>query len=121
MYEAPCIAAACIRAHPPPQIRALLACFEILQARYVERVQQMWFIRAPSLFYSIWRIVKPFVAEKTRAKIRILRDEEVAPTALAQFDADHLPKEYGGKGELVPLTPEPRPWELPGLARRRRY
>lgn len=101
--------------------QVLLACFDVLQRFYVERVEAMWFVQPPAVFWAIWKVVRPFVAAKTRDKIHFVSKSSVGPLVLSKFHAHDVPAAFGGTGEYRPLTPEPLPWELPGLRRRRRY
>ena len=101
--------------------QVLLACFDLLQRFYVERVDAMWFVQPPAVFWAIWKVVRPFIAAKTRDKIHFVSKRSVGHLVLSRFHAQDVPPAFGGTGELRPLTPQPLPWELPGLARRRRY
>lgn len=102
-------------------VAGLVACFDILQKFYVERVEAMWFVQPPALFWAIWKVVRPFVAAKTRDKIHFVSSKNLPPLVLARYEAKDVPAEYGGAGEFLPLAPDPLPWEAPGLARRRRF
>lgn len=103
-------------------LKALIACFEILQKFYVERVKHLWFVEPPTLFWAIWKAVQPFVAPKTRAKIVFLYGQEVASTLLTHFKPEDVPAEYGGTGLHRPISPGNCVWEtLPGAPRRRKY
>lgn len=102
-------------------LKALLACFDILQKYYVERVAHIWFAQPPTIFWAAWRIVTPFVAPKTRDKIAFLYGADVTQTLLRHFDAADIPAEYGGSGALRPVKPEGAPWEAPDALRQRRY
>ena len=102
-------------------LKALLACFDILQKYYVERVAHIWFAQPPTIFWAAWRLVTPFVAPKTRDKIAFLYGADVKQTLLRHFDAADIPAEYGGSGALRPVKPEGAPWEAPDAQRQRRY
>ena len=103
-------------------LKALIACFEILQKYYVERVKHLWFVEPPIIFWAVWKAVQPFVAPKTREKIVFLYGPEVAQTMRHHFKVEDIPAEYGGTGDHRPLSPAPCIWEtLPGAPRRRRY
>lgn len=41
---------------------ALLTIFRLLQNHYVERLHRMYLYAAPSIFYGVWAVVKPFVS-----------------------------------------------------------
>ena len=46
-------------------VKALLACFEILQKFYVERVQHLWFASPPAIF---WCARQPLAARGEHAR-----------------------------------------------------
>lgn len=102
-------------------VASLITCFDILQKSYVERVQHIWFMRPPALFYGIWKLVSPFVAPKTRAKIAFLYGADVAAATLAHYAPGDVPVEYGGTGAFRAVGPGPAPWEALDAPRRRRY
>jgi hypothetical protein len=102
-------------------VKALIACFEILQKGYPERVKHLWFAEPPALFWGLWQAIKPFVAPKTKEKIVFLYGKAVADTLRAHFNAEDVPVEYGGTGQLRPIHPGPCVWEQQGAQRRRKY
>jgi hypothetical protein len=102
-------------------VQAILACFDMLQKFYVERVDAMWFLQPPTIFWALWKVVRPFIAAKTREKIHFVSSRDLPALALSRYEAADVPTEYGGRGELRVLQREPLPWEAKGLARRRQY
>ena len=103
-------------------VKALLACFDILQKYYVERVAHIWFAEPPTIFWAAWKLVSPFVAPNTRSKIDFIRTSaEVRATLLRFYDAADVPVQFGGTGPLRPVTAGPAVWEAPGAPRQRRY
>ena len=53
-------------------VEGLKALFDLLQRHYPERLAELWFLKAPFIFWGLWRIVSPFLAEGTRCKIRFM-------------------------------------------------
>jgi len=56
----------------------------------------MFIINAPMLFSGVWAIVKPWLDEKTKAKIKIL-GSGYKKTLLEYIDEENLPDFLGGK------------------------
>lgn len=63
---------------------------------YPEIMGCMFIINAPFLFTGAWRVISPFIDEKTRRKIHILGGSYL-PRVLELVDEDKWPKELGGK------------------------
>ncbi len=38
-------------------MKALQAIFELLQSHYPERLNALWFLNAPLIFWGVWRLV----------------------------------------------------------------
>ncbi|KAG0502710.1 hypothetical protein HPP92_002782 [Vanilla planifolia] len=49
-------------------IRGYLACLEIVQSYYPERLEKAYLIHVPYLFMKAWRIIFPFIDKRTRRK-----------------------------------------------------
>lgn len=81
-------------------------CTRIDQTYYPERMGKMVMIRAPPLFYTIWKIIAPLLDKVTKEKIMILGDD-YEDVLLDLIDADQLPVEYGGtcscQGGCIPV------------------
>lgn len=56
----------------------------------------MFIINAPMLFSGVWAIVKPWLDDKTKAKIKIL-GSGYKKTLLEYVDEENLPDFLGGK------------------------
>lgn len=76
----------------------LKAVSKINQDYNPELMGKMFIINAPMMFSVIWRIVKVFLHERTRAKISIIRGPGIAEM-LEVIDAESLPEFLGGKCE----------------------
>ena len=70
--------------------RTALQLLNLLECAYPERLKRMLIVGAPSLFWALWRAVKPFIPEKTAAKIEFVawsdasqRYEELLGTTVA--------------------------------------
>jgi len=57
-------------------VGALQAVFEVLQQHYPERLGELWFLNAPFIFWSLWRVVSPFIQANTKAKIKFLSGKD---------------------------------------------
>ncbi len=67
--------------------QALLACFEILQKFYVERVLHLWFAKPPMIFWQVVvSLISAFALLRTRTLARLLAD--AARCARAQGDLE---------------------------------
>lgn len=101
---------------------ALIACFDMIQARFVERCAHLWFVEPPAIFWALWKVVKRFVGPSTREKIKFLYGKEATEEVLRHFEPHVLPKEYGGTLDKVNYVDRgPALWEGPGMPRLRRY
>ena len=52
--------------------RTSLELLKLLECAYPERLKRMLIVDAPSVFWVLWRAVKPFIQEKTAAKIEFV-------------------------------------------------
>jgi hypothetical protein len=52
--------------------RTSLELLKLLECAYPERLKHMLIVGAPSVFWVLWRAVKPFIQEKTAAKIEFV-------------------------------------------------
>ncbi|CAH8336706.1 unnamed protein product [Eruca vesicaria subsp. sativa] len=83
-------------------IRGYLAALSILQDCYPERLDKLYFVRAPYIFMTAWKVIYPFVDTNTKKKIVFVENKKLTPTLLEDIDETQLPDIYGGK---IPLTP----------------
>lgn len=82
-------------------IRGYLAGLNIMQSYYPERLGQVFLIHVPYIFMAAWKMVYPFIDERTRKKIVFVADKNLDATLHDAIDKSQLLKEYGGK--LNPL------------------
>ena len=52
--------------------RTTMELLKLLECAYPERLKKMLIIDAPTIFWGLWTIVKPFIQEKTVAKIEFV-------------------------------------------------
>ena len=78
---------------------------------YPETMGNTFLVNAPMLFKGVWAMIKGFLDEKTRAKIKILGTDYL-DTVLEYVDIDNLPKFLGGNCECEGgcLIAQPGPW-----------
>ncbi|GBF90145.1 hypothetical protein Rsub_03278 [Raphidocelis subcapitata] len=84
----------------------------ILSTHYVERLSVLYFYNPPSLFFTLWNSMKGLLPEVTREKIKMIHPSDTSELH-AWMPADTLPREYGGKGELLPIATACRRYGLP--------
>ncbi|XP_021368394.1 SEC14-like protein 2 isoform X3 [Mizuhopecten yessoensis] len=82
----------------------------LVEDNYPERLKFIFIINAPKIFPVIWKLVRPFVAEGTRKKIKVFGTTNYTDTLLKYIDADQLPAAYGGT--LVDKLGDPRCGEM---------
>jgi len=70
------------------------------QDYYPEILGQMFIVNAPMLFTGVWAVIKPWIDEKTRNKIKIL-GSKYEKELFEVIDPQNLPDFLGGK---VPAT-----------------
>ncbi|RXH77910.1 hypothetical protein DVH24_039881 [Malus domestica] len=69
---------------------------------YPERLGKMYIVHAPLIFMRVWKIVYPFIDNKTK-KIVFVENKMLKSTLLEEIDESRLPEIYGGKLPLVPV------------------
>ena len=75
---------------------------------YPEIMGNFLIVNAPMLFSGIWAVVKGFLDEKTRGKIKII-GSNFMPTVEQFLDRENIPTFLGGESE-TDLTTEVGPW-----------
>ncbi|KAL8252193.1 hypothetical protein R6Q59_035886 [Mikania micrantha] len=84
-------------------IRGYLAALSILQDYYPERLGKMFVVHVPYVFMAAWKMVYPFIDEKTKKKIVFVENNKLKSTLLKDIDESQLPEIYGGKLSLIPI------------------
>eukprot|EP00877_Chromochloris_zofingiensis_P001376 jgi/Chrzof1/11239/Cz05g29020.t1 len=84
-------------------VSALRAVFDMLQNHYPERLGVLYLYCAPVLFWSLWKIVQPFVDPVTRQKVVFVYKKEAEQEFAQVFDPEVIPKCIGGSAALVPV------------------
>lgn len=84
-------------------MRGYLASLSILQDYYPERLGKMFVVHVPYIFMAAWKMVYPFIDEKTKKKIVFVENKQLRSTLLKDIDESQLPEIYGGKLKLVPI------------------
>ncbi|XP_071689882.1 SEC14 cytosolic factor-like [Rutidosis leptorrhynchoides] len=74
-----------------------------LQNYYPERLEKLYVVHAPYIFKAIWKILYPYIDEKTKTKIEFVEDKKLKSTLLQDIEESQLPEIYGGKLKLVPI------------------
>ncbi|CAI2375826.1 unnamed protein product [Moneuplotes crassus] len=68
----------------------------ITQKNYPEVMHSLFFINSPMSFKAIWCVLKPFIPEKTKKKVTILRPK-CQEELFEYVDEENLPIEFGGQ------------------------
>lgn len=84
-------------------MRGYLSALAILQDYYPERLGKLFIVNAPYIFMKVWKIVYPFIDNKTKKKIVFVEKKKVKSTLLEDIDESQLPEIYGGSLPLVPI------------------
>ncbi|PWA71560.1 CRAL-TRIO domain-containing protein [Artemisia annua] len=84
-------------------IRGYLAALSILQDYFPERLGKLFIVHVPYVFMTVWKMVYPFIDEKTKKKIVFVENKQLKSTLLNDIDEDQLPEVYGGNLKLVPI------------------
>jgi hypothetical protein len=83
------------------------------QDYYPEILGQMFIVNAPMLFTGVWAVIKPWIDEKTRNKIKIL-GSKYEKELFEVIDPQNLPDFLGGKVPVSEYGPnldhEQGPW-----------
>ncbi len=79
-----------------PPLRTQRTTLSILQDHYPERLHMFVALHAPALFYGAYRVIRPFIDPKTRAKIRFVHGPNAAKELEEIFDLSELETSLGG-------------------------
>eukprot|EP00121_Abeoforma_whisleri_P016157 Awhi_evm2s14837 len=67
----------------------------ILQKFYPERLGHCWIIHSNWMFSTMWSLIKPFLNEKTAAKVTFVPEATYEEDLANCFDVNKLPRLYG--------------------------
>ncbi|CAK7336851.1 unnamed protein product [Dovyalis caffra] len=84
-------------------IHGYLGALSILQDYYPERLAKVFLVHAPYIFWTVWRIVYPFIDNNTRKKIVFVDNGKLKSTLLEDIDESQIPENYGGQLPLIPI------------------
>ena len=68
---------------------------KVAQDYYPETMGQCFVVNAPMVFSALYAIIKGFLDERTRSKVRIM-GSNYRPVLLQHIDAENLPEFLGG-------------------------
>ncbi|OXA51868.1 hypothetical protein Fcan01_13008 [Folsomia candida] len=85
----------------PHAIEVGLNLTRMAEANYPEIVQTLILVNVPRIFQIVWRLLSPFVTDRTKAKIMFLGWDKAEWTReiSRHIPLDQFPKEYGGLGD----------------------
>lgn len=78
-----------------PAAEIYLELLQIVEANYPETLHTGYVINVPGFFNVAYGLVKPFIAEETRSKLKVL-GRDWKESLLKVIDADQLPVYWGG-------------------------
>ncbi|KAI4336402.1 hypothetical protein L6164_014933 [Bauhinia variegata] len=84
-------------------IRGYMGALNMLQDYYPERLGKFYIVHAPYIFMTVWKIVYPFIDNKTKKKIVFVENDRLKSTLMEEIDESQLPEIYGGQLPLVPI------------------
>ncbi|XP_004503847.1 uncharacterized protein [Cicer arietinum] len=84
-------------------VRGYISALSILQDYYPERLGKLLILHAPYIFMRVWKIVYPFIDNKTRKKIVFVESNKLKSTLQEEIDESQLPEIYGGQLQLIPI------------------
>ncbi|GAV86091.1 CRAL_TRIO domain-containing protein [Cephalotus follicularis] len=84
-------------------IHGYLAALSILQDFYPERLGKLFIVHVPYIFMTAWKIIYPFIDNRTKKKIVFVENKMLKSTLLGDIEESQLPDIYGGKLPLVPI------------------
>ncbi|KAI4985612.1 hypothetical protein ZWY2020_018242 [Hordeum vulgare] len=90
-------------------IRAYVAALDIMQSYYPERLGRALLIHVPYVFMAAWKMLYPFIDDKTKEKFVFVADKDLDATLRDSVDESQLPEEYGGTLELQGYNDSSRP------------
>ncbi|XP_028785216.1 phosphatidylinositol transfer protein 3 [Neltuma alba] len=84
-------------------VRGYLAALSILQDYYPERLGKLFIVHASSIFMTVWKMIYPFIDNKTKKKITFVEKSKIKSTLMEEIDESQIPETYGGQLPLVPI------------------
>ncbi|KAI4986691.1 hypothetical protein ZWY2020_019321 [Hordeum vulgare] len=81
-------------------IRGYVAALDIMQSYYPERLGRVFLIHVPYMFMAAWKMVYPFIDDRTRKKFVFVADKDLDSTLRGAIKESQLPEEYGGNLKL---------------------
>ena len=69
---------------------------KMLQDYYPENLGKIQILNPPFIFYGLFTLLKPFLANSTKEKIELLRGKDINKRLHNWIDIDLLPEQYGG-------------------------
>lgn len=88
-------------------VGALTKVISNLDKHYCEQLGKLYLINASSMFFALWKLVVPFIPERTKAKINIFKaGQDFKSELLRDFEPSQLLPQHGGTASFVydPVT-----------------
>mmetsp|Transcript_2331 Transcript_2331/g.4823 ORF Transcript_2331/g.4823 Transcript_2331/m.4823 type:complete len:183 (-) Transcript_2331:131-679(-) len=83
------------KSSPPMSVTKETA--KMLTHHYPERLGDLFIINAPGIFRFFWKLMQPFVDERTRKKIHFTSGDKMKELLLQYIEPENLEEEFGGQ------------------------
>ncbi|KAJ8659062.1 hypothetical protein O0I10_005100 [Lichtheimia ornata] len=85
-----------IRQFQMTALHYLKSVIDTIQNYYPETLHRLFIVNAPGILHTIWRIVKPWLEQRTADKVFILNHAETPKVLLKYIAPENLPRFLGG-------------------------
>jgi len=85
-------------------IKLAIKIVQTLQNHYPERMGMTLFMNAPTVFWLLWRVIRPFLDARTSAKILFVDGSNWQDKLHSLIDRTQLPAAQGGGLAMTPST-----------------
>jgi hypothetical protein len=83
--------------------RALGALATMMTQHYPERLDALYMVGAPAVFWGLWRLLQPFIVPGVKRKIQFVKGPAGEAALLAFIPPDVLPADLGGAAPDIPV------------------
>ncbi|KAK8765444.1 hypothetical protein V5799_031952 [Amblyomma americanum] len=77
-------------------VKTLTNVLQVMEANFPECLEKCIIINSPSFFPMMWKLVRPFLTDRTSSKVEVCGKDGWKERLLCIIDAEHLPVHWGG-------------------------